>query len=100
MAQSTIISWRDIPAQVIVKAGRRAAKRQLSARFQDSVDKAAMVAGAHGNDAYLAEWRRSLPRPCGDDIEAEADAASLRLEADYDDARLMRLVRAGGREGG
>ena len=100
MAESTIILWRDVPAQVTVKDGRRTAKRQLSARFQESVDKAAMVAGAHGNDAYLAEWRRSPPQPCGDDIEAEADAACARLEAEYDDARLLRLVRAGGREGG
>ncbi|MDP9065562.1 MAG: virulence factor, partial [Pseudomonadota bacterium] len=34
MAQLIIISWRDIPAQVIVKRGRETAKVQLSMRFQ------------------------------------------------------------------
>ena len=34
MAQVTIVYWRDIPAQVIVKQGRTSAKRELAARFQ------------------------------------------------------------------
>ena len=32
MAQLTIVYWRDIPAQVIVKAGRRSAKREPAAK--------------------------------------------------------------------
>lgn len=98
MAKLTIVFWRDIPAQIIAKAGRKNAKRQLPSRFQEAIDRAAMRAGAHASDAYLADWRRSEPGPCGDDIEAEAEAASLRLAAEYDDSRLDRLVRAGGRE--
>jgi hypothetical protein len=39
MASLIIISWRDIPAQVIVKRGREAAKVQLSQRFQEAVDR-------------------------------------------------------------
>ena len=30
MASLTIVYWRDIPSQVIVKSGRSAAKRELS----------------------------------------------------------------------
>ena len=45
MANLIIISWRDIPAQVIVKRGRETAKVQLSQRFQEAVDRAAMRAG-------------------------------------------------------
>lgn len=98
MAKLTIVFWRDIPAQIIAKAGRKSAKRQLPSRFQEAIDRAAMRADAHASDAYLADWRRDEPRSCGDDIEAEAEAASLRLAAEYDDNRLDRLVRAGGRE--
>jgi len=58
-----------------------------------------MRSGAHGTDAYLAEWRRSDPSPCGDDLEAEAAAAAERLEAEYDEARLKALVMAGGKAG-
>ena len=33
MAELIVVYWRDIPAQVIVRRGRTAAKRQLSERF-------------------------------------------------------------------
>jgi hypothetical protein len=96
MASLIIISWRDIPAQVIVKRGRETAKVQLSHRFQEAVDRAAMRAGKGSSDAYLADWARSVPRPCGDDLNAEAAAEAARLEAKYTDDELERLVRAKG----
>jgi hypothetical protein len=96
--QLTIVYWRDIPAQVIVKAGRKNAKVQLSERFEKAIDRAAMRAKLTGTDAYLEHWRRGAPADCGDDLEAEAGAAASRLEADYDDARLAQLVAAGGQE--
>jgi len=98
MARLTIVYWRDIPAQVIVKAGRQSAKRQLSARFETTIDRAAMRAKLRDSDSYLAEWRRAAPVACGDDLEAEAQAAADRLEAEYDDTRLRALIERGGRE--
>jgi Virulence factor len=96
MAQLIVVYWRDIPAQVIVKRGRNAAKRQLAERFEQAIDRAAMRANLRDTDSYLAEWRRAAPVECGDDLEAEAAAAAERLEADYDDARLKQLVDKGG----
>ncbi len=96
MAQLTVIYWRDIPAQVIVRAGRASAKRELPARFQEAIDRAAMRGGARETDAYLAAWRRAEPVPCGDDIEAAADLAATELAAAHDDARLAALVANGG----
>ena len=96
MASMTIIYWRDIPAQVVVKQGRTTAKVQLSHRFQEAVDRAAMRAGRGISDAYLADWKRSDPRPCGDDLQAEADAEAARIEASFTDADLDRLIRAKG----
>ena len=98
MASLIILSWRDIPSQVIVRSGRQTAKRELSERFSRAVDAAAMHAGASSDDAYLAEWRRSDPVPCGDDLEAEAAAAAARLEAEYDTMRLAALADENGRE--
>ena len=98
MANLTILYWRDIPSQVIVKAGRAAAKRQLSERFIRAIDAAAMHAGAKSDDAYLAEWRRGDPIPCGDDLEEEATTAAERLENEYDTHRLAILARHDGRE--
>lgn len=98
MAERSIVYWRDIPAQVIVRAGRLSAKRQLSERFQQAIDRAAMHAGLTGTDAYLAEWRRGPAEPCGDDLEAEADAAAAAIEAAWPADRLRAAARAGGRE--
>lgn len=101
MPSLTILYWRDIPSQVVAAAGRRnQAKVMLAPRFQQAIDRAAMRAGARDSDAYLAEWRRGDPEPCGDDLQGEADAAAARLEAGYDDARLAALVAAGGRAEG
>ena len=41
MASLTIVYWRDIPAQVIAKAGRTTAKRVLPERFEKSIDQSA-----------------------------------------------------------
>jgi hypothetical protein len=98
MAHLIIISWRDIPAQVIVKRGRETAKVQLSARFQEAVDRAAMRAGKGSSDAYLADWKRSDPQACGEDLNAEAAAAAAKLEARDTDEDLERLIRAKGLE--
>ena len=99
MASLTILYWRDIPSQIIVKAGRSSAKRQLSERFIRAIDAAAMRAGAKSDDAYLAEWRRGEPIPCGDDLENEVAAAAERLEEEYDPHRLAVLAKHDGRAG-
>jgi hypothetical protein len=96
MADLTIISWRDIPAQVVVKRGRETAKVQLSARFQEAVDRAAMRAGKGTSDAYLADWKRSEARACGEDLQAEAAAEAARIEARFSDEALETLIRAKG----
>jgi gamma-glutamyl:cysteine ligase YbdK (ATP-grasp superfamily) len=97
MAEKVIVYWRDIPAQVIVKAGRKTAKRQLPERFEQAIDRAAMRAQLTGTDAYLEQWRRGDPAPCGDDLEAEAEAAAEALEAEYAPDRLRELVANGGK---
>lgn len=96
MAKLIMISWRDVPAQVLVKSGRETAKVQLSHRFQEAVDRAAMRAGKASSDAYLADWKRSEPRRCGDDLQAEAQAEADLIEARYSDADLLRIIRAHG----
>ena len=97
MPELTVIWWRDIPAQVTAKEGRRSARAQLAERFQEAIDAAAMRAGLIGTDEYLEQWRRE-GRLCGDDLEVEVTAAAAQLEQDYPDERLERLARASGEE--
>ncbi len=96
MAKLILISWRDVPAQVIVKRGRETAKVQLSQRFQEAVDRSAMRAGKSSSSDYLNDWKRSDPRACADDIQSEAAAEAARIEALYSDADLLRIIRAHG----
>ncbi len=99
MAQLSVVYWRDIPAQVIVKAGRRSvAKRELSLRFTEAIDICAMRSGLAETNAYLEEWRRGEPVDVGDEIEAEADRAAGGIETKYDQQRLKSLIDAGGRD--
>ena len=97
MPELTIISWRDIPAQVTAGKGRGAARAPLSERFQEAIDAAAMRAGLIGTDSYLEEWRRAS-RPCSDDLVTEVAAMAAELEIQYTDERLERLARASGEE--
>ena len=97
MADLIILYWRDIPAQVIVRQGRRNAKRELPLRFTEAIDMCAMRTGAGGTDDYLAEWRKADPVPVGDDLEAEAQEAADRLDREFTRERLVALVKAGGR---
>ena len=91
----TIISWRDIPAQVTATDGTRTARAELSGRFLEAIDDAAMTAGLVASGAYLDEWRRER-RSCGSDLERETVAEAERLEAAYPPDRIAELVRAGG----
>jgi Virulence factor len=94
----TVIWWRDIPAQVIAREGRRAHKIALHPRFQTAIDRAAEKAGKRSMDDYINEWRKEN-RPCSDDLEAEVQTEAGRLEAAYPQAVLNALVASGGVRG-
>ena len=91
----TVIWWRDIPAQVVAREGRRAHKVMLHPRFQVAIDRAAEKAGKKSFDGYIGEWRREN-RPCGPDLEAEVTGEAARLEAEYTKGVLAGLAAAGG----
>ncbi|MDP6345682.1 MAG: virulence factor [Alphaproteobacteria bacterium] len=97
MPTLTVIYWRDIPAQVIVRNGR-SARRQLADRFQEAIDQAAMDTGAEGREDYLEDWRQHREEVADGTARAVADETAARLETDYDPARLAALVGNGGWE--
>jgi hypothetical protein len=99
MSTMTIIWWRDIPAQVTAREGRKQSKIVLHPRFQVAIDKAASRAGKRAYNDYIEEWRRTQ-KSCGQDIDAEVAAEVERIEAEYDKHRLAQLIQAGGVEGG
>ena len=100
MASLTTLFWRDIPTQVVARAGRATAKAELPPRFMAAVDAAAMRAGLSGSDDSLSHWRRGEPTPCSDDLDQAVAEALAALDTAYGPDRLRRLVEAGGAEPG
>ena len=93
-----IISWRDIPAQLKIKAGRQRRGQPLSPRFIAAIDEAATRAGKIESNDYLAEWHSSDWQDREGDLEEIATALVAELEAAYPKERLRRLVRQYGLE--
>lgn len=96
MAKLICIYWRDIPAQVVGRAGRKNGfKKELHPRFATAIDRAAMRAGRGSSDAYLEDWRRETEE-VGGDLEALVNERVAALEGQFDDEFLEAVVKAGG----
>lgn len=94
MVKRILIYWRDIPAQVIVQRGRNREKVQLSPRFQEAIDRAAMRAGKGSSDAYMSEWRReSSTLDSTADLREIAEQEAGRFESEISDELLLQLIR-------
>ncbi len=94
MVKKILVYWRDIPAQIIVQRGRKREKAQLSARFIEAIDRAAMRAGKGSSDLYLAEWRRETTTvDSATDIRTLAEQEASWFESEFSDDRLRQLIR-------
>ena len=92
MPEVTVVYWRDIPAQVIVGKGRRGSKVQLSERFEQAIDRAAMKCNLKGSDDYLAEWRKAEPYPVEGDPDTVARNEAERIEIEFNQEKLKALI--------
>ncbi|MBX3010324.1 MAG: virulence factor [Caldilineaceae bacterium] len=94
MAEYQITYWRDFPALVTAREGRRnTAKVELPQRFQVVIDEAAMRLGMTGTDAYLEQWRRDgWQERLGSPTEV-AQAVAGEVEAAYPAARLRTMLQ-------
>ncbi len=92
MAKVVIVYWRDIPAQVIVGKGRRAAKVQLPERFEQAIDRAAMKSGAAETDDYLSQWRKGEAFEVSGSDQDVANAQAAALDQEYDQDKIKSLI--------
>ncbi|HFC05341.1 MAG TPA: hypothetical protein ENJ55_06515 [Rhizobiales bacterium] len=97
MAQMIITYWRDIPSQVSIGKGRKAAKAMLSDRFQEAIDMAAMRSGAAETDDYIAEWRRGKPIEVDGDHQTIVAEKIKELENVYNEDKLKALINNAGK---
>lgn len=70
-------------------------KVQLSARFQELIDMAAMRRGLAGTDGYLDEWRRGRPVEREGKAREAAEAMAAEIEAHYEEIRAAAIASFG-----
>jgi hypothetical protein len=95
VGELTVIRWRDIPMQIVVRGPSATARALLPERFQEAVDAAAMVAGLIGSDEYTEQMHMER-RECGDDADEELETEASRLEVEWSDDLLRAVIRSGG----
>ena len=78
---------------VMAQEGRRnRARVELSERFQEGIDEAAMRAGLAGTDAYLSEWRKGEWQDREGTPKDVAETIAAELESEYSEAKVRELV--------
>ncbi|TCT12571.1 cvfA/B/C family virulence factor [Tepidamorphus gemmatus] len=95
MAKVSILSWADIPSVVEARDGEERHKVELSARFQELIDMAAMRRGLAGTDAYLEAWRRGRPADRPGSAREVAEAVAAELEARFETIRTDVIASFG-----
>ena len=95
MAQLKVVYWRDIPGQVVYKQGRRNTRLRLAPRFMKAIERSAARLKKQQRDALFSPWR-DVGQVVTGDVRRQAEALVEQLEAEYSDAVLDGLIRAGG----
>ena len=89
MTTYTILYWQEIPSLVEAKDGKSTSKAQLSDRFQDLIDKAAMRRDLAGTDAYIEGFKK------GPSIETEGSPEeAVRLVKDNLEGQFEEIAKA------
>jgi hypothetical protein len=91
MARFTVLSWQEIPSVVEARDGEGSHKIQLSDRFQELIDRAAMRRKLAGTDAYLGHWSKGRPKTREGSAREVAEAVAAELEARYEHIRAEAI---------
>ena len=93
----TIIKWRDIPTQVMIKKSRREVEKiQLDSRFMEAVDAAATVDGSTDSNAYLADWNDEVIEIPDGDLKAPVQNKAAELDNSFNPEVLNSYVTNSG----
>ena len=100
MASLTVIWWRDIPAQVLARDGRRASKVVSSIRGSRSRSTRPPAGPASAPTTTTSRSGGRSPAAAATTSRPRSPPRSERLEAEYDKHRLAELIQTGGVAGG
>ena len=96
MGKLITVFWRDIPSHIIFKTKSGKFKKQMSPRFAEAIDRAAMRAGEGSSDAYMADWRREIVKIKTDDPQSIVDQEIELLEQMFSNDLLEKTVKSKG----
>ena len=96
MGKLITVFWRDIPSHIIFKTKSGKFKKQMSPRFAEAIDRAAMRAGKGSSDAYMADWRREIVKIKTDDPQSIVDQEIELLEQMFSNDLLEKTVKSKG----
>ena len=93
----TVIKWRDIPTQVMIKKSRREVEKvQLDNRFMEAVDSAATIGESTDADAYLTDWHNEVTEIEDGDLKEPVEKKAAELESEFTDEILLSYVNNSG----
>ena len=93
MTTYTILYWQEIPSFVEATDGESTSKAQLSDRFQDLIDKAAMRRNLTGTDAYLEGFNRGAPVKADGTPSEVVASVTEKLESTFKDISKAALTK-------
>ena len=96
MGKLITVFWRDIPSHIIFRTKSGKFKKQMSPRFAEAIDRAAMRAGKGSSDAYMADWRREIVKIKTDDPQSIVDQEIELLEQMFSNDLLEKTVKSKG----
>lgn len=94
MARYRIRYWRDFPSVVTAEDGEGQVKELLPQRFQDAIDRAAMVSGSSDSDAYLDGWAWGPVKDLPGTANHVAKLLVAKLDTEFTDERLAEMVQS------
>ena len=84
MTSYQVLFWHDIPTQVRAGGRRDRVNVQLSQRFQEAIDSAAMSAGLIGSDDYTNAFQWGAPAEREGTPQEVADVVAAEFEAKFE----------------
>ena len=84
MAKWTVLCWQEIPSVVEATDDDGTHKVQLSERFQELIDMAAMRRKLAGTDAYLMAWEKQPVEERAGTAKDVAEAVAADIEARFE----------------
>jgi hypothetical protein len=88
MAETQLISWRELPSLVTAREGGEVLKVPLPPRFQEAIDEAATRLGETAAETYLDGWTRGAWTPAPGAPADAAHALATALDEQWDSAAV------------